>query len=288
MDLSTIPGLDGPQQNAHRDILARRFATSPDPPYQPSGIEHCLNQGDPMLLDPDKLEAESPSTLTLVKNKQIAFGYMHIDTDRYADICPKTAICTIYKNFWAPHRRTSFVGLDISEGAKLDDLRYGLSSVTIVHEGLHSPASILADDAQIAVTDVPNGFELLIPPASSSRYRKGNLEFMMQKFEDCLMYVKRNAQDGTKHILKSAVNFHYLVVLILLFCCFPRYKFTSGVAVLRKTPAHTDTLFRPLDGKKRDSPSSDAHDDDPSWVQNLSDEQKRARDNLIWMIERLT
>lgn len=148
-------------------------------------------------------------------------------------------------------------------------------------------------DAHIDPSDVPDDLKQWVPGPYDDSWNEDKTEFVVLTFEDCLMCVAINIRKKTRNTLTSAVNIHYLVILILLFLKFPQYNFTSGYAVPRSEPAHIDPIFRKMGGtsdsenEQEDDHASNKRSDDANSEQGLSAEHREARGQVIWLLVEL-
>lgn len=128
-----------------------------------------------------------------------------------------------------------------------------------------------------------------MPAPHDDNWNEDKTEFMVLTFEECLIYVAIDVRKGTQNTLKSAHNIHYLVILIILFLRYPQYNFTSGYAVPRGEPAHTDPIFTEMGGASEEEHShgSNKGSGDGVSAQSLSDAQRKARDKIIWLLAKL-
>lgn len=254
-DMGTMGGTNSDLDKAHNDILGMWPYATEDAPLEKSDDDEYLNSPNPRRLDRSPL-----GSFSFVKNRQVVFRYIDEKKEGFASIVPETGICTIWKSFVGPERIKAIRDLHCHMGSDLDDIRFRLCLVTVIHECLHSRASIkgmyaeswcgthklttsAAIDAILAARDVPDGFGA--PGPGDYRWREahngGTDHFLIHTFVDACMYAKAA---GTKKAMLSVTNLHYLVVLVLLFCLFPQLDFTSGTAVLREEVAHTETMFK--------------------------------------------
>ncbi|KAK5097390.1 hypothetical protein LTR24_002260 [Lithohypha guttulata] len=215
-------GTNSDLDKAHNDILEMGPYTAEDALLERSDDDEYLNSPDPRCLDRAPL-----GSFSFVENRQVVFRYIDEKTEGFASIVPETGICTIWKSFFGPERIRAIRDLHCHVGFDLDDIRFRLCLVTVIHECLHSRASIKAIDAILAARDVPDGFGA--PGPGDYRWREahdgGTDHFLIHTFVDACMYAKAA---GTKKAMLSATNLHCLVVLVLLFCLFPQLDFTSG------------------------------------------------------------